>query len=168
MSKDNRSLARFDLLGIPPAPRGVPQIEVSFEIDADGILHVSAADRGTGREQRVQVRATSGLSENEIQRMVTEAERHALDDRSRKELIELRNNAEGLLYTTEEALRNYGEVLSPLDVEEIRNDMETLRSSMNTVDPDELRLAIQNLEQSAYRISDAMYADAAERKGKGS
>jgi molecular chaperone DnaK len=168
MSKDNRSLARFDLLGIPPAPRGVPQIEVSFEIDADGILHVSAADRGTGREQRVQVRATSGLSENEIQRMVTEAERHSLDDRSRKELIELRNNAEGLLYTTEEALRNYGEVLSPLDVEEIRNDMETLRSSMNTVDPDELRLAIQNLEQSAYRISDAMYADAAERKGKGS
>jgi molecular chaperone DnaK len=100
--------------------------------------------------------------------MVTEAERYALDDRSRKELIELRNNAEGLLYTTEEALRNYGKVLSPLDVDEIRNDMETLRSSMNTVDPDELRLAIQNLEQSAYRISDAMYADAAERKGKGS
>ncbi len=167
MSKDNRSLARFDLLGIPPAPRGVPQVEVSFEIDADGILHVSATDLGSGREQRVQVRTSSGLTENEIQRMMTDAERHAHDDRARKELIELRNNAEGLTYTTDEALRNYGDILSPLDVEEIRNDIETLRASMNTVDPEELRLAIQNLEQSAYRISDAMYADAAERKSKG-
>jgi len=167
MSKDNRSLARFDLLGIPPAPRGVPQVEVSFEIDADGILHVSATDLGSGREQRVQVRTSSGLTENEIQRMMTDAERHAHEDRARKELIELRNNAEGLTYTTDEALRNYGDILSPLDVEEIRNDIETLRASMNTVDPEELRLAIQNLEQSAYRISDAMYADAAERKSKG-
>ena len=167
MSKDNRSLARFDLLGIPPAPRGVPQVEVSFEIDADGILHVSATDLGSGREQRVQVRTSSGLTENEIQRMMTDAERHAHEDRARKELIELRNNAEGLTYTTDEALRNYGDILSPLDVEEIRNDIETLRASLNTVDPEELRLAIQNLEQSAYRISDAMYADAAERKSKG-
>jgi len=167
MSKDNRSLARFDLLGIPPAPRGVPQVEVSFEIDADGILHVSATDLGSGREQRVQVRTSSGLTENEIQRMMTDAERHAQGDRARKELIELRNNAEGLIYTTDEALRNYGDILSPLDVEEIRNDIETLRASMNTVDPEELRLATQNLEQSAYRISDAMYADAAERKSKG-
>jgi len=167
MSKDNRSLARFDLLGIPPAPRGVPQVEVSFEIDADGILHVSATDLGSGREQRVQVRTSSGLTENEIQRMMTDAERHAHEDHARKELIELRNNAEGLTYTTDEALRNYGDILSPLDVEEIRNDIETLRASMNTVDPEELRLAIQNLEQSAYRISDAMYADAAERKSKG-
>jgi molecular chaperone DnaK len=98
---------------------------------------------------------------------MTDAERHAHEDRARKELIELRNNAEGLTYTTDEALRNYGDILSPLDVEEIRNDIETLRASMNTVDPEELRLAIQNLEQSAYRISDAMYADAAERKSKG-
>jgi superfamily II RNA helicase len=107
------------------------------------------------------------LSVTEIQRMMTDAERHAQGDRARKELIELRNNAEGLIYTTDEALRNYGDILSPLDVEEIRNDIETLRASMNTVDPEELRLATQNLEQSAYRISDAMYADAAERKSKG-
>ena len=160
LSKDNRSLAKFDLLGIPPAPRGVPQIEVTFEIDADGILHVSARDRGTSKEQRVQIRASSGLNENEIQRMVTEADSHALDDRRRKLLIELRNSAENLMYQTTQSLESYSDVLSPLDVEEIRHDISTLQRALSTVDPEELRLAIANLEQSAYRIADAMYADA--------
>jgi len=158
MAKDNRSLARFELLGIPPAPRGMPQIEVTFEIDADGMLHVSARDLGTGREQRVQVRASSGLSEVEIERMIQEADRHRIADAERRELIELRNNAEGLVYTTERSVEEYGDVLSPLDIEEIRTDIHTLRESLDTVDPEELRLAIQNLEQSAYRIADAMYS----------
>jgi molecular chaperone DnaK len=160
MAKDNRSLARFDLVGLPPAPRGVPQIEVAFEIDADGILHVAARDRGTGREQRVEIRPSSGLSESEIDRMMTDADRHKAADAERKELVELRNTAEGLIHTTERSLEEYGDILSPLDVEEIRNDVDTLRASMDTVDPEELRLAISNLEQSAYRIADAMYNDA--------
>ncbi|MEE2758313.1 MAG: molecular chaperone DnaK [Myxococcota bacterium] len=160
LAKDNRSLARFDLVGLPPAPRGVPQIEVSFEIDADGILHVNAKDLGTGRGQQVEVRPSSGLSENEIDRMVTEAERHREVDEERRMLIELRNSAEGLVLTTERSLHEYGDLLTPLDIEDIRTDIQTLNDTLDTVDPEELRLAIQNLEQSAYRIADAMYDDA--------
>ncbi|MBV71282.1 MAG: molecular chaperone DnaK [Myxococcales bacterium] len=160
LAKDNRSLARFDLVGLPPAPRGVPQIEVSFEIDADGILHVNAKDLGTGRGQQVEVRPSSGLSETEIDRMVTEAERHREVDEERRMLIELRNSAEGLVLTTERSLHEYGDLLTPLDIEDIRTDIQTLNDTLDTVDPEELRLAIQNLEQSAYRIADAMYDDA--------
>ncbi len=157
MAKDNRSLARFELTGLPPAPRGVPQIEVTFEIDADGILHVAAKDRGTGREQRVEVRASSGLSEREIERMIGEAEENKAADAERRELIELRNNALGLIHTTERSLEEYGNVLSPLDVEEIQKDLAMLKASLDTVDPEELKLATQTLEQSAYRIAEAMY-----------
>ncbi len=160
MAKDNRSLARFDLVGLPPAPRGVPQIEVAFEIDADGILQVSARDRGTGREQRVEIRPSSGLTEDEIERMMGDAERHKAVDEERRQLIELRNTAEGLIHTTVRSVEEYSELLSPLDIEDINADIETLRGTLDTVDPDELRLAIQNLEQSAYRIADAMYDDA--------
>lgn len=160
MAKDNRSLAQFDLLGLPPAPRGVPQIEVTFEIDADGMLDVRARDRGTGREQRVQVRPSSGLSEAQVQRMIEEAESHSAADAERKQLIEYRNQAEGLIYSTERSIDEYGDVLSPLDIEEIRADVATLRASLETVDPEELQLAIANLEQSAYRIADAMYNEA--------
>jgi len=157
LAKDNRSLARFDLVGIPPAPRGVPQVEVGFEIDADGILHVSARDRGTGREQRVQVRPSSGLNESQIERMVQEAEAHRVADAQRRQLIELRNSAEGLIYSTEQTLSAYSDMLSPLDVEEVRADIQTLRASIDTVDPEELRLAIQNLEQSVYGLTEKIY-----------
>ncbi|MCB9547905.1 MAG: molecular chaperone DnaK [Myxococcales bacterium] len=160
LAKDNRSLARFDLVGIPPAPRGVPQIEVGFEIDADGILHVTAKDRGTGREQRIQVRPASGLNEAQIDRMIQEAESHRSADAERRELIELRNTAEGLIISTEQSLEEYAELLSPLDVEDIRADVQTLKMSLDTVDPEELRLATQNLEQSAYRIYEQMYREA--------
>jgi molecular chaperone DnaK len=166
LARDNRSLARFDLLGIPPAPRGVPQIEVHFALDENGILQVKAADRGTGKEQRVQIRPSSGLTEAQIQEMVGAAERHAEEDRLRKVLIELRNNADSLIHTTLTSLDNYGDMISPLDVEEIRNDVETLRASMTSNDADEIRLAIDNLQQSAYRIADAMYADATEKKNR--
>jgi len=162
LAKENRSLARFDLVGLPPAPRGVPQVEVSFEIDADGILHVSALDRGTGREQRVEIRPSSGLTESEIERMIDDADAHRIMDEERKQLVELRNTAEGLIHTTERSLEEYGDLISPLDVEEIVADVETLKLVLETVDPEELRLAIKNLEQSAYRIADAMYDEATE------
>ena len=157
LAKDNRSLARFDLVGLPPAPRGIPQIEVSFEIDADGILHVSALDRGTGKQQRVEIRPTSGLTESEIDRMINDAESHRSADEERRQLVELRNTAEGLIHTTERSVQEYGDLISPLDVEEIIADVATLRSVLDTYDPEELQLAIKNLEQSAYRIADAMY-----------
>ena len=162
LAKDNRSLARFDLVGLPPAPRGVPQIEVAFEIDADGILHVGAADRGTGREQRVEIRPSSGLTESEIERMITDADTHRAADEERRQVVELRNTAEGLIHTTQRSLDEYGDLLSPLDVEEIVADVETLKMVLDTVDPEELNLAIKNLEQSAYRIADAMYEEATE------
>lgn len=164
MAKDNRSLARFELLGIPPAPRGIPQIEVTFEIDNDGMLRVSAQDLGTRREQRVQIRPSSGLSEGDINTMIEEAERHRVVDEERRQLVELRNSAQGLIHTTERSLEEYSDILNPLDIEEIRADILTLKASMDTVDPEELRLAIQNLEQSAYRIADAMYNQAAEEE----
>jgi molecular chaperone DnaK len=161
MAADNKTLARFELVGIPPAPRGVPQIEVSFDIDANGIVHVSAKDLGTGKQQQVRVVSNSGLTEAEIQQMVKDAQSNAADDKKKRELADLRNNAEGLIYTTEKSLEEYGHVVTPKDVTEIQADMETLKGLMKQDDPARLKEALQRLEGSAYRIADAIYADQA-------
>ncbi|NTX03065.1 molecular chaperone DnaK [Myxococcus sp. CA051A] len=157
MAADNKTLARFELVGIPPAPRGVPQIEVSFDIDANGIVHVSAKDLGTGKVQQVRVVSNSGLSEAEIQGMISDAQAHASDDKKKKELAELRNNADGLIYTTEKSLEEYASLLSEKDREEIRTDLERLKGMLNTSDAVALKEAFQRLEGSAYRIADAIY-----------
>ncbi|HXX31131.1 MAG TPA: molecular chaperone DnaK [Myxococcaceae bacterium] len=159
MASDNKTLARFELVGIPPAPRGVPQIEVSFDIDANGIVHVSAKDLGTGKQQQVRVVSTSGLTEQEIQGMISDAQAHQADDKRKKELAELRNSADGLLYTTEKSLEEYANVLNQTDIEEIRADMEGLKKVLNGQDPVALKEAVQRLEGSAYRIADAIYRD---------
>jgi molecular chaperone DnaK len=161
MAADNKTLARFELVGIPPAPRGVPQIEVSFDIDANGIVHVSAKDLGTGKQQQVRVVSNSGLSETEIQQMVKDAQTNAADDKLKRELADLRNNAEGLIYTTEKSLEEYAHVVTPNDVSEIRADVENLKGLMKQEDPAKLKEALQRLESSAYRIADAIYADQA-------
>ncbi|MBJ6763406.1 molecular chaperone DnaK [Myxococcaceae bacterium JPH2] len=161
MAADNKTLARFELVGIPPAPRGVPQIEVSFDIDANGIVHVGAKDLGTGKVQQVRVVSNSGLSEVEIQAMISDAQSHAVDDKKKKELAELRNNADGLIYTTEKSLEEYASLLTEKDREEIKSDLERLRSMLNTSDAAALREAFQRLEGSAYRIADAIYSDQA-------
>jgi molecular chaperone DnaK len=158
MATDNKTLGRFELVGIPPAPRGVPQIEVSFEIDANGIAHVSARDLGTGKQQQIRITASSGLSEADIQRMVTDAESHAEDDRNKRELADLRNNAEGLIYTTEKSLEEYASALKPDDLAEIRSDVEELKLVLGSPDPARIREGVQRLEGSAYRIADAIYA----------
>jgi molecular chaperone DnaK len=158
MAADNKTLARFELVGIPPAPRGVPQIEVAFDIDANGIVHVGAKDLGTGKVQQVRVVSNSGLSEAEIQAMISDAQAHAVDDKKKKELAELRNNADGLIYTTEKSLEEYGNLLSEKDREEIRADMERLKGVLNGGDVSALKEAFQRLEGSAYRIADAIYA----------
>ncbi|HLL53797.1 MAG TPA: molecular chaperone DnaK [Myxococcaceae bacterium] len=157
MASDNKTLARFELVGIPPAPRGVPQIEVSFDIDANGIVHVSAKDLGTGKTQQVRVVSNSGLTEQEIQRMIAEAQSHSSDDKKKKELAELRNNADGLIYTTEKSLEEYASVLTPKDREEIKVDLENLKSILPSNDPVKIKEALQRLEGSAYRIADAIY-----------
>jgi molecular chaperone DnaK len=158
MAADNKTLGRFELVGIPPAPRGVPQIEVSFEIDANGIVHVSARDLGTGKQQQIRITASSGLSEADIQRMVKDAETHSEDDRRKREVADLRNNAEGLIYTTEKSLEEYASALKADDLAEIRADLEELKQVLGLQDPARIRDAVQRLEGSAYRIADAIYA----------
>jgi molecular chaperone DnaK len=159
MAGDNKTLARFELVGIPPAPRGVPQIEVSFDIDANGIVHVGAKDLGTGKQQAVRVVSTSGLTEKEIQSMVSDAQAHQTDDKKKREIADLRNSADGLLYTTEKSLDEYSNVLNQNDISEIRADMEALKGLLHTADPAALKEAVQRLEGSAYRIADAIYAE---------
>jgi molecular chaperone DnaK len=159
MAADNKTLARFELVGIPPAPRGVPQIEVSFDIDANGIVHVSAKDLGTGKQQQVRVVSTSGLTEKEIQVMVADAQANQADDKRKKELADVRNSADGLLYTTEKSLDEYSNVLNQADIAEIRADMESLKKVLNSGDFAALKEAVQRLEGSAYRIADAIYHD---------
>lgn len=163
MSEDNKTLARFELVGIPPAPRGVPQIEVSFEIDANGLVHVSAKDLGTGKTQQVRVVSNSGLTEAEIQRMVHEAAAHSDDDKKKRALAELRNNADGLIYTTEKSLEEYSGMLSERDRQEIKADLENLKSALTAGDPELIKSAHVQLEGSAYRIADAIYS--AESRG---
>ena len=158
MASNNKTLGRFELVGIPPAPRGVPQIEVTFDIDANGIVHVGAKDLGTGKVQQIRLTASSGLSEEEIQRMVKDAESNKGDDKRKKEVADLRNNAEGLIYTTEKSLEEYASALKQNDLDEIRADLQALQAVLAAGDPAAIKEALSRLEGSAYRIADAIYA----------
>ncbi|MGQ9515709.1 MAG: Hsp70 family protein, partial [Anaerolineae bacterium] len=154
---DNNSLGRFILDGFPPAPRGVPQIEVTFDIDADGILHVSARDKATGREQRITITASSGLTESEIKRMVREAEQFAEEDRRRKEEVEARNNADSIIYQAEKLLREYGDKV-PADLRaDVERKIESTRSAMQGRDVARIRQATQELGEALQRLGAAMY-----------
>ena len=166
MAADNKTLARFELVGIPPAPRGVPQIEVAFDIDANGIVHVSAKDLGTGKQQSIRIVASSGLTEQEIQKMIKDAEQHKSSDKKKKELADVKNSADGLIYTTEKALEEYATLLPSKDMAEIRADLEALKAVVGTEDLPRIKSAVQRLEGSAYRIADALYSsgDSGEKK----
>ncbi|PZR18663.1 MAG: molecular chaperone DnaK [Archangium gephyra] len=157
MASDNKTLARFELVGIPPAPRGVPQIEVTFDIDANGLVHVSAKDLGTGRVQQVRIVSNSGLTEKEIQQMISDAQSNTEGDKKKKELADLRNNADGLIYTTEKSLEEYATLLGDKDKGEIKSDLENLKKQLGTNEPARIQDAIKQLEGSAYRIADAIY-----------
>ncbi|MEM1024978.1 MAG: molecular chaperone DnaK [Myxococcota bacterium] len=168
MAEDNKTLGRFQLVGIPPAPRGVPQIEVTFDIDANGIVHASARDLATGKQQQIKITASSGLTEDEIDRMVQEAESSKGDDELRKQFADLKNMADGLVYTSEKSLEEYSSMLEEDDIQDIKEDIETVKEAM-TLEPkdvgelkdtiDRLRAAIQRLEGSSHRIAEAMYKD---------
>ena len=167
MSEDNKSLAYFQLVGIPPAPRGVPRIEVSFDLDANGILTVAAKDLGTGKEQSVNVVPTSGLSEDEIDRIVGEAEESAEADKQRSELAAARNKAESLLYTSQRALDEFGEVLGPAERSNLEEDLEECRRVVESGTLDEVLEALEGLEMSAQRIGEIIYARAEEAGDSG-
>jgi len=162
MSEDNMSLGRFELVGIPPAPRGVPQIEVAFDIDASGMVNVGARDLGTGKKQQIRIVSSSGLDEDTIETMISEADSYREADRKARQMAELRNNADGLIYTTDKAVDEYAHVLGSEDVEQIRLDLNNLRQELGRDDYDGLRQAVQRLELSSHKIADAMYAEASE------
>ncbi len=164
MAKDNVSLGRFQLVGIPPAPRGVPQIEVTFDIDADGIIHVSAKDLGTGKEQSIKITASSGLSEEEIQKIIKEAELHAEEDKRKKELVEVRNTADSLIYTTEKSLKEVGDKVDEATKTEINKAIEELRKAMEGEDVEEIKKKTDALTQASHRLAEIMYAKAAEQQ----
>jgi molecular chaperone DnaK len=157
LATDNQTLGRFELVGIPPAPRGVPQIEVSFDIDADGILNVSAKDLGTGRAQQIRVSASGGLNQEDIERLVVEAETHAEGDAERRALVELRNTGEGLTYSVDQTLGLYGEQLEATERGEIETAVARARKALGANDMDELRTAVEDLQQLAYKMTEAMY-----------
>jgi molecular chaperone DnaK len=162
MAEDNKTLGRFQLVGIPPAPRGVPQIEVSFDIDANGIVHVAAKDLGTGKRQQIKIIASSGLSPPEIDRMVKDAEKFANEDKSKKQIADLKNMADGLIYTTEKSLEEYASMLSADDIKDIKEDLGSLKKVYESTDVDKIKAAIQRLEGSSHRIAEAMYREATE------
>lgn len=160
MAAHNKTLGKFILDGIPPAPRGVPQVEVTFDIDANGIVHVSARDLGTGKQQQIKIIASSGLTEEEIERMVDEAESSKSDDAKKRELADERNMADGLVYTTEKSLEEYASMLTEDDIADIREDIEALAAVRESDDLEKLRAARQRLEGSSHRIAEAMYQEA--------
>ncbi len=160
LAKDNTSLGRFYLEGILPAPRGVPKIEVTFDIDENGILHVSAKDLGTGKEQSIRITAPHKLSKEEIERMIKEAEQFAEQDRKRKEIIEERNNLDGIIYTTEKSLRDYGDKLSQEERLEIERAINDAKSKLTSEDINELRKAKDDLLKATYKLSEIVYKEA--------
>ena len=157
MAKDNTSLARFELVGIPPALRGVPKIEVTFDIDANGILAVSAKDLGSGREQVVRVRPTSGMSESQIERLLAEADEYGESDRMVVELADLRKKIEGLIYTTERAVDEMGNFLTEDELLDVRGDLDVARQAAVGQDLEAIRAALKDLERSSFRLTEVMY-----------
>lgn len=161
MAGDNKTLARFELVGIPPAPRGVPQIEVTFDIDANGIVSVAAKDLGTGKQQTVRITSSSGLTEEEVQHMIADAEQFADDDINKKELADVLGNADGLIYTTEKSIEEYGHVLDDESTEDIRVYLSELKEAIETKDVGMIRSRIQRLETASHKFADILYAEAA-------
>lgn len=169
MASQNRTLGNFDLVGIPPAPRGVPQIEVTFDIDANGIVHVSAKDLGTGKEQHIRIESSSGLSESEIDRMVKEAEANAETDKREREKVEVHNNADSLIYTTEKTLKDMGDKVSAADKANIEEAVAALKKSLEGGDIDDIKAKTEALQQASYKIAEELYknqgANASEATG---
>jgi len=164
MAADNKLLGQFDLVGIPMAPRGMPQVEVTFDIDANGIVHVAAKDLGTGKEQSIKITASSGLSESEIKQMVKDAEAHAADDKKRKETVEARNQLDSLVYSTEKSLKEYGTDLDAGVKDNIEAALKKAKEALEGQDAEAMRSAAEQLSQSSHKLAEAMYSKAAQQQ----
>ncbi len=167
MASQNRTLGKFDLVGIPPAPRGVPQIEVTFDIDANGIVHVSAKDLGTGKEQKIRIESSSGLSEDEINNMVKDAELHAEEDRKERELIETRNEADSLVYSTEKSLKDYGDKISESDRAAIEQGISDVKQALESNDIEAIKAKVEALKQASYKLAEEVYKQSAAQQETG-
>ena len=165
MAIDNRTLGRFQLVGLPPAPRGVPQIKVTFDIDANGILNVSAVDTGTGKQQAIRIESSSGLSKDEVDKMKTEAEAHAAEDKKKRELIEERNKADSLIYQTEKTLKEHGDKLPADEKKKIEEAIEALRKAKDKDDVAEIKQCTENMMNASHAIAQMLYQQAQQQQG---
>ena len=165
MSGDNRTLGRFHLEGLPPAPRGVPQVEVTFDIDADGILSVLARDKATGKEQKISITGQSGLSESEIDQMVDDAKKHEADDKKKKEDIELRNQAETMVYQTEKTLGEHKDKLEESDVSTLEAAIADCKAALEGEDADKIKSCTEALTQASHKLAEVMYQEATQDGG---
>ena len=162
----NVELGRFDLVGIPPAPRGVPQIEVSFDIDANGIVHVNAKDLGTGKEQSIRITAPKKLSKEEIDKMVLDAEKFAAEDARKKEEVEAINQADNLVYATEKSLREYGDKVSPAERSEIESRINDLKTAIKDKNLDRIKRGTDELTKVSHKLAEEIYKAASQQRGQ--
>ena len=171
MAADNKLLGNFELVGIPPAPRGTTQIEVTFDIDANGIVNVSAKDKGTGKEQKIQIQASGGLSEEEIQKMVKEAEANKEADKKKREAVDARNQADSLIFSTEKSLKEHGDKVSEEEKKAIETGISDLRNALKGTDVEEVKKKTQSLIQVSMKLGEAVYKsqqkDQSEKHDKG-
>jgi molecular chaperone DnaK len=163
-ARDNRTLGRFQLADIPPAPRGIPQIEVAFDIDANGILNVSAKDRGTGKQQSIEIKSSSGLSDQEVEKMTKEAEAHADEDKKKREVVDLKNQADQLIYSTEKTLKEHGEKVSAETRGKIESAANNLKEVLKGEDADAMKKAIENLGTASQELGKVLYEEAAKKQ----
>ena len=157
MAADNKILGNFELVGIPPAPRGTPQIEVTFDIDANGIVSVSAKDKGTGKEQKIQIQASGGLSEEEIQKMVKDAEANKEADKKKRETVDARNQADSLVFSTEKSLKEHGDKVSAEEKKAIESGIADLKKSLEGTDIEDIKKKTQSLIQVSMKLGEAVY-----------
>jgi molecular chaperone DnaK len=167
MAADNKLLGQFNLEQIPPAPRGMPQIEVTFDIDANGIVSVSAKDKGTGKEQKITIQASGGLSDEDIEKMVRDAEEHAEEDKKRKDLVEAKNHAESLIHSTEKSMEEHGDKVDPTTIEAIELAIAALKDELEGDNPDKIRSGIQNVTEAAMKLGEAIYKSSQEEGEQG-
>ena len=164
MAANNKTIGRFELTDLPPAPRGVPQIEVTFDLDANGILHVSAKDLGTGKEQSIRITASSGLSEEEIKRMQKDAEAHADEDRKRKDLVETKNQADSMIYATEKSMKDLGDKVDSETKNKVQVEIDSLKKLMESDDVEAIKKGLESLTQASHKLAEMMYAQATKDK----
>jgi molecular chaperone DnaK len=157
MARDNRTLGKFHLTGLPPAPRGVPQIEVTFDIDANGILNVNAKDMATGKDQKITITSSSGLSKEEVERMAKDADAHASEDKAKREEVEARNQLDGMVYNIEKMLREHGDKISGQERSDVENALADAKKSLEGTDAAAMNKARENLTSASHKLAEAMY-----------